>query len=64
VAFDSNYRPRLWESAQAAQTWHARAIAAASIGLPTLEDETALTGETAPPLSPPAGPPSAARARW
>jgi sugar/nucleoside kinase (ribokinase family) len=47
VAFDSNYRPRLWESAKAAQTWHARAIAAASIGLPTLEDETALTGETA-----------------
>lgn len=46
VAFDSNYRPRLWESAQAAQTWHARAIAVASIGLPTLEDETALTGET------------------
>lgn len=48
VAFDSNYRPRLWESAQAAQTWHARAIAAASIGLPTLEDEAALTGETEP----------------
>ncbi|WP_432788024.1 sugar kinase [Novosphingobium rhizosphaerae] len=46
VAFDSNYRPRLWESEAAARAWHARAVAAASIGLPTLEDETALTGET------------------
>jgi 2-dehydro-3-deoxygluconokinase len=46
VAFDSNYRPRLWESAEAARAWHARAIAVASIGLPTLEDETALTGES------------------
>lgn len=48
VAFDSNYRPRLWESAATAREWHGRAIALADIGLPTLEDERALgTGETA-----------------
>ena len=45
VAFDGNYRPRLWRST--AETLVARdaAIALADIGLPTLEDETALSGE-------------------
>ena len=45
VAFDGNYRPRLWTSS--AETIAARdfAIACADIGLPTLEDETALSGE-------------------
>lgn len=42
VAFDSNYRPRLWASAHEAVTWRDRAIATAAIGLPTLEDEQAL----------------------
>lgn len=47
VAFDSNYRPRLWESEEAARTWRDRAIVLADIGLPTLEDERALgTNET------------------
>jgi 2-dehydro-3-deoxygluconokinase len=48
VAFDSNFRARLWESPQAAREWCDRAIAVADFGLPTGEDERALgTGETA-----------------
>lgn len=47
VAFDSNYRPRLWESPAVAREWCDRAIAVAEVGLPTLEDDRALgTGET------------------
>ena len=42
VAFDSNYRPRLWENADTARTWRDRAIAVAGIGLPSLDDETRL----------------------
>jgi 2-dehydro-3-deoxygluconokinase len=42
VAFDGNYRARLWESEAAARLWRDRAIAEADIGLPTLEDEQAL----------------------
>lgn len=45
VAYDSNYRPRLWPSPEAAAEAHGRAISLADIGLPTLEDETLLTGE-------------------
>jgi len=44
VAFDSNYRPALWESVEAARHWHDAALRTASIGLPTLEDEQALLG--------------------
>ncbi len=44
VAFDSNYRPALWVNADVARAVHARAIALADIGLPTREDERALTG--------------------
>ena len=39
VAYDSNYRPRLWDDAGTARAWSDRAIATASIGLPTAEDE-------------------------
>lgn len=46
VAFDGNYRPRLWPDRQTARAARDAAIATASIGLPTLEDETMLTGET------------------
>lgn len=46
VAFDGNYRPRLWESPATAIVIRDAAIALADIGLPTLEDETALSGET------------------
>lgn len=42
VAFDGNYRPRLWADANEARAWRDRAIAVADIGLPTLEDEVAL----------------------
>jgi 2-dehydro-3-deoxygluconokinase len=39
VAFDGNYRPRLWASAEEARAARDQAIACADIGLPTLEDE-------------------------
>ncbi|SLJ99064.1 sugar kinase [Novosphingobium mathurense] len=42
VAFDSNYRPVLWESRYAAQYWRDQAIALANIGLPTFDDEAEL----------------------
>lgn len=45
VAFDGNYRPRLWESAEHAGTTRDAAIRAADIGLPTLEDEQLLSGD-------------------
>ncbi len=46
VAFDGNYRPRLWPDQETARAARDAAIAVASIGLPTLEDETMLSGET------------------
>ena len=45
VAFDGNYRPRLWDDAQIARQVRDGAIRVADIGLPTLADETALSGE-------------------
>lgn len=42
VAFDGNYRARLWPSVMEARHWRDRAIALADFGLPTLEDEAAL----------------------
>ena len=45
VAFDGNYRPRLWSSAQEARHARDAAIACADIGAPTLEDEAQLPGE-------------------
>jgi 2-dehydro-3-deoxygluconokinase len=39
VAFDGNYRARLWTDAREAALWRDRAIATCTIGLPTLEDE-------------------------
>lgn len=46
VAFDGNYRPRLWQSRDVTLAMHDGAIRAADIGLPTLEDEQALSGES------------------
>lgn len=46
VAFDGNYRPRLFADQQLARDLCARAIAACDIGLPTLEDEAMLVGAT------------------
>lgn len=45
VAFDGNYRPRLWESVEEARRARDEAIACATIGLPTFEDEAALSGD-------------------
>jgi 2-dehydro-3-deoxygluconokinase len=45
VAFDSNYRARLWEDREAARYWRDAAIEVANFGLPTLEDEVALQPE-------------------
>ncbi|WP_225009440.1 MULTISPECIES: sugar kinase [Novosphingobium] len=45
VAFDGNYRPRLWGDVASARAARDAAIALATIGLPTLEDETLLSGE-------------------
>lgn len=45
VAFDGNYRPRLWSNSDEATHARDAAIALADIGLPTLEDERALSGE-------------------
>ncbi|WP_439098420.1 sugar kinase [Alteraurantiacibacter buctensis] len=42
VVFDGNFRPRLWDSQAEAAHLRDIAIAVASIGLPTLEDEVAL----------------------
>lgn len=46
VAFDGNYRPRLFADQQVARDLCARAITVCDIGLPTLEDETMLVGAT------------------
>jgi 2-dehydro-3-deoxygluconokinase len=45
VAYDTNFRPRLWPPARAASVIHA-AIALADIALPSIDDATALTGLT------------------
>lgn len=44
VAFDGNYRPKLWESTGVAGAVHDAAIRTADIGLPTLDDECELAG--------------------
>ena len=45
VAFDSNYRPRLWEFRDEALRWTQLALAQASHALVTLDDESALHGD-------------------
>ena len=45
VAYDSNYRPQLWESAAEAQEVSLAAAGAATIGLPTNVDENQLFGQ-------------------
>ncbi|WP_240309359.1 MULTISPECIES: sugar kinase [Sphingomonas] len=44
VAFDTNYRPRLWPDLATAQGARRLGMAVADIGLPTREDEAALAG--------------------
>ena len=44
-AFDSNYRPHLWDGREAARETTARAWREADIALPSLDDEMALFGD-------------------
>jgi 2-dehydro-3-deoxygluconokinase len=46
VAFDGNYRAILWKSREEAIAARGAAISVAQIGLPTLDDEAALSGAT------------------
>jgi 2-dehydro-3-deoxygluconokinase len=46
LAFDGNYRARLWPDAASAAKARDAAISRASIGLPTLEDEILIAGAT------------------
>jgi 2-dehydro-3-deoxygluconokinase len=48
VAFDNNYRPRLWESADTARRMYQRVLEHADIALLTLDDEHALYGPASP----------------
>ena len=48
VAFDGNYRPALWASSAEARAARDAALAVCDIGLPTLADETALSGAATP----------------
>jgi len=48
VAFDPNYRPRLWQSREAAQAAITEALAVTDIALPTFPDEQMLFGDQTP----------------
>lgn len=51
VAFDGNYRPRLWETPETALVMRNKAIALADIGLPTFEDEAMLSNVESPDIA-------------
>ena len=51
VAFDPNYRPMLWPDAAVARETIGRATAAATIVLPSFDDEAALFGDRTPEAS-------------
>jgi 2-dehydro-3-deoxygluconokinase len=48
IAFDPNYRPRLWPDADAARRAFGKALATTDIALPTFTDEQALFGDATP----------------
>lgn len=48
IAFDGNFRPVLWSNAEEAKSWRDAAIALADIGLPTWDDEMAMSGPAGP----------------
>ncbi len=48
IAFDPNYRPRLWPSEQDARSAIADALSLVDIALPTFPDEQALFGDSTP----------------
>jgi 2-dehydro-3-deoxygluconokinase len=45
VAFDNNFRPKLWRSLEEAKETYQRMYALTDLALPTLEDEVALFGD-------------------
>ncbi|MBA1139328.1 sugar kinase [Mesorhizobium neociceri] len=51
IAFDPNYRPRLWQSRDEAQAAILDALAVTDIALPTFPDEQMLFGDTAPQVT-------------
>jgi 2-dehydro-3-deoxygluconokinase len=48
IAFDTNYRPRLWQSRAEAQEAVTRVLGLAALALPTFDDEAALFGDADP----------------
>jgi len=48
VAFDPNYRPRLWQNRESAQAAIAEALAVTDMALPTFPDEQMLFGDQTP----------------
>ena len=48
VAFDANYRPRLWKSPEEARAAIAEALSVTDIALPTFPDEQSLYGDASP----------------
>lgn len=51
VAFDTNYRPRLWPDGEEARAVIDRAWRHASVALPTFDDEAALFGDDSPEVT-------------
>lgn len=51
IAFDPNYRPRLWTDAETAKAAIAQALAVTDIALPTFPDEQALYGDASPQIT-------------
>ncbi len=45
IAFDSNYRPALWESADSAREWYQKIYQLTSLALVTNDDESDLWGD-------------------
>ena len=48
IAFDPNFRSRLWTSHDEAKRWHAKALERVDLALPTFDDEAALWGDGSP----------------
>ncbi|MBS3647521.1 sugar kinase [Pseudaminobacter sp. 19-2017] len=48
IAFDPNYRPRLWQDTDEARLWVTSALGVADVALPTFPDEAALFGDRTP----------------
>lgn len=48
IAFDSNFRPRGWQSPDEARAWFTRLYQLVSISLPTFADEALLFGDASP----------------